>query len=99
MLMNAKSGACQEDCGYCSQSAVSKAPIERYGLLPPEQYHGRPPIRRRQGPTLLHRHQRTKPFDRDIAEVASAVPIKQEVLIQICCSFRVTSNEGPGRKT
>src|SRR5213596_2737966 len=25
MLQNAKSGACQEDCGYCSQSAVSTA--------------------------------------------------------------------------
>ena len=34
MLQNAKSGACQEDCHYCSQSAVSTAPIERYSLLP-----------------------------------------------------------------
>lgn len=37
MLLNAKSGACQEDCGYCSQSSVSTAPIERYGLLPQDQ--------------------------------------------------------------
>ena len=36
-LINAKSGACAEDCGYCSQSRVSKAEISRYGLLPPEQ--------------------------------------------------------------
>jgi biotin synthase len=33
MLLNAKSGACQEDCHYCSQSAVSTADIPRYGLL------------------------------------------------------------------
>ena len=33
MLLNAKSGACQEDCGYCSQSAVSTAPIERTGCF------------------------------------------------------------------
>src|SRR2546425_6783542 len=33
MLQNAKSGACQEDCGYCSQSAVSTADILKYGLL------------------------------------------------------------------
>ena len=33
MLQNAKSGACQEDCGYCSQSAVSTADIRKYGLL------------------------------------------------------------------
>ena len=37
MLLNAKSGACQEDCGYCSQSAVSTADIERYGLVSREQ--------------------------------------------------------------
>ena len=37
MLLNAKSGACQEDCHYCSQSAVSTADIERYGLLPKHQ--------------------------------------------------------------
>ena len=37
MLQNAKSGACQEDCHYCSQSAVSTAPIERYNLLPQKQ--------------------------------------------------------------
>ncbi len=32
-LMNAKSGLCPEDCSYCSQSAVSEAEIEKYGLL------------------------------------------------------------------
>ena len=35
-LINAKSGACAEDCGYCSQSRVSTAEISRYALLPPE---------------------------------------------------------------
>ena len=32
-LMNAKSGLCPEDCGYCSQSKVSEAEIPRYNLL------------------------------------------------------------------
>ncbi len=32
-LVNAKSGACGEDCGYCSQSKVSKAEIELYPRL------------------------------------------------------------------
>src|SRR5438270_13748511 len=32
-LINAKSGLCPEDCGYCSQSKVSEAPIDRYNLL------------------------------------------------------------------
>jgi biotin synthase len=32
-LLNAKSGLCPEDCSYCSQSAVSGAEVEKYGLL------------------------------------------------------------------
>lgn len=34
MLQNAKSGLCPEDCHYCSQSSISKAPIDKYPLLP-----------------------------------------------------------------
>lgn len=34
MLQNTRSGLCPEDCHYCSQSVISGAPIEKYGLLP-----------------------------------------------------------------
>ena len=33
VLKNARSGLCPEDCGYCSQSKVSTAPIDTYTLL------------------------------------------------------------------
>ncbi|MFC0558855.1 biotin synthase BioB [Halalkalibacter alkalisediminis] len=33
MIMNAKSGLCPENCGYCSQSAISEAPIESYRFV------------------------------------------------------------------
>ena len=36
VLMNAKSGVCPEDCGYCSQSVVSTAPIPKYSFLSEE---------------------------------------------------------------
>ena len=36
-LVNAKSGHCGEDCGYCSQSRVSTAEIPRHHLLSKEE--------------------------------------------------------------
>lgn len=36
-LMNAKSGLCPEDCGYCSQSKVATSEIPRYNLLSEEK--------------------------------------------------------------
>ena len=37
VLQNARSGLCQEDCHYCSQSSISSAKIDKYPLLSPEQ--------------------------------------------------------------
>lgn len=89
MLMNAKSGACQEDCHYCSQSAVSTAPIDRYGLLSPkEMLEGA----RKAASAKAQRYciviSGRSPLDREIAEIADAVlAIKRDVPVQICCSL------------
>ncbi len=37
VLMNAKSGLCPEDCGYCSQSKVSTAAIAKYPMVTQEK--------------------------------------------------------------
>ncbi len=39
-LVNLQSGLCQEDCSYCTQSKVSKAPVEKYRLLSSEDVLG-----------------------------------------------------------
>jgi len=89
MLQNAKSGACQEDCHYCSQSSISTAPIERYNLLPQKQMiEGA----RQAAASKAQRYciviSGRSPLDREIDEIAGAVrSIKQEVPIQICCSL------------
>lgn len=93
MLLNAKSGACQEDCHYCSQSAVSKAPIDRYGLLSQEEMlEGA----RRAASAKAQRYciviSGRSPLDREIADIARAVrAIKQDIPIQICCSLGLLS--------
>lgn len=40
-IVNAKSGACPEDCSYCAQSARSAAPVERYPLAATEVVLGK----------------------------------------------------------
>ena len=35
-ILNARSGACPEDCAFCAQSVHAQAEIERYPLLDPE---------------------------------------------------------------
>ncbi len=36
-IINAKSGACSEDCKFCAQSKFYKTPINIYGLVPKEE--------------------------------------------------------------
>ena len=93
MLLNAKSGACQEDCHYCSQSSVSAAPIERYGLLSTTAMHDGA---RRAASAKAQRYciviSGRSPLDREINEIADAVrTIKQDIPIQICCSLGLLS--------
>ena len=89
MLQNAKSGACQEDCHYCSQSAVSTAAIARYNLVPQGQMiEGA----RQAAASKAQRYciviSGRSPLDREIDEIAGAVrAIKREIPIQICCSL------------
>ena len=95
MLQNAKSGACQEDCHYCSQSSISTAPIERYGLLPREtMMAGAKQAAASKAQRYCIVISGRSPLDREIDEIAGAVrSIKQEIPIQICCSLGLLSEE------
>ncbi len=99
MLLNAKSGACQEDCHYCSQSSISSADIDRYGLVSVDRM--REGARR----AISAKAQRycvvisgRSPLDREIANIAEAVrAIKRDTPIQICCSLGLLTEEQAGQ--
>ncbi|RMG60602.1 MAG: biotin synthase BioB [Deltaproteobacteria bacterium] len=40
-IVNAKSGLCSEDCSFCSQSRVSRAEIEKFPLIDPDEVETR----------------------------------------------------------
>lgn len=86
MLINAKSGICPEDCGYCSQSRVSDAPIAKYRMLSQEVLvAGAREAWNRKAATYCIVASGRGPSARDLDEVAAAVrQIKQELPMKIC---------------
>ncbi|MCA9470745.1 MAG: biotin synthase BioB [Nitrospirales bacterium] len=95
MLLNAKSGACQEDCHYCSQSSISTANIDRYALVSSQDMlQGA----RRAADAKAQRFcvviSGRAPLDREISHISTAVrQIKEEVPIQVCCSLGLLNEQ------
>ena len=94
-LINAKSGACGEDCGYCSQSRVSKADIPRYTLVGEAEIlaGARAAVERRSGTYCIVVSGR-RPGDRELERIGGVVRrIKQELPLKICVSPGLLTTE------
>ncbi|MEK4356892.1 biotin synthase BioB [Paenibacillus sp. FSL M7-1455] len=86
MIINAKSGLCPENCGYCSQSIVSTAPIEKYTLLDKETLlaGAREAMSRKAGTYCIVASGRG-PTDRELDQVVDAVKeIRETMPLKIC---------------
>jgi len=94
-LMNAKSGLCPEDCGYCSQSKVSEAEIPRYNLLSvPKLLEAAKLAADRQSKTFCIVISARGPSEREIDFVCSVVPqIKQQYGLNVCACLGLLSPE------
>ncbi len=94
-LMNAKSGLCPEDCGYCSQSKVSEAEIPRYNLLSaPKLLDAARLAAERQSKTFCIVISARGPSEREIDFVCSIVPeIKQRYDLNVCACLGLLSPE------
>jgi biotin synthase len=94
-LMNAKSGLCPEDCGYCSQSKVSEAEIPRYNLLSRDKLlEGARIAAERQARTYCIVISARGPNEREMAAVTTIVPeIKQRYNLKICACLGLLTRE------
>jgi biotin synthase len=94
-LMNAKSGLCPEDCGYCSQSKVSEAEIPRYNLLSaPKLMEAARVAAERQSKTFCIVISARGPTEREIDFVCDIAPkIKAEYDLNICACLGLLSPE------
>ena len=98
-LINAKSGSCGEDCGYCSQSRVSQAVIPRYELLGPEQVldGAREAAERRAG-TYCIVTSGLRPGPRELDLITTVVPrIKSSLPLRVCVSLGLLGPEEAAR--
>ena len=98
-LVNAKSGLCPEDCGYCSQSKISSAGIEKYRMLSAEQLlDGARVAVERQSKTYCIVISGRAPSERELAAVETVVPrIKAELGLKICACLGLLTPEHAAR--
>ncbi len=94
-LMNAKSGLCPEDCGYCSQSKVSEAEIPRYNLLSaPKLLEAAKLAAEQQSKTFCIVISARGPTQREIDFVCQITPqIKQQYGLNICACLGLLTPE------
>jgi biotin synthase len=94
-LMNAKSGLCPEDCGYCSQSKVSDAEIPRYNLLSaPKLMEAARVAAEQQSKTFCIVISARGPTQREIDFVCEIAPrIKAEYDLNICACLGLLTAE------
>lgn len=94
-LVNAKSGLCPEDCGYCSQSKVSDAEIPKYRLLSAEKLlDGARMAAERQAKTYCIVIAGRSPTQAEMRAITTVVPqIKQAHDLKICACLGLLSDE------
>lgn len=94
-LINAKSGLCGEDCGYCSQSKISQADIPRYNLLNADAIleGARMAAQQKAGNYCIVTAGRG-PTARDVDRLASLVTqVKEKYALKICVSAGLLTDE------
>ncbi|XJZ28933.1 biotin synthase BioB [Bacillota bacterium Lsc_1132] len=95
MIFNAKSGLCPENCGYCSQSSISKAAIQKYTMVDKMTIvKGAEKAYKLNVGTYCIVASGRGPSDREIDQVVSAVKeIKDQFDLKICACLGILKPE------
>ena len=95
MIVNAKSGICPEDCGYCSQSIVSTAPVPKYSMLQADVLvDGAREAWSRKARTYCIVASGRGPSARELREVTAAVRrIKDAMPMKVCACLGLLTGE------
>lgn len=99
MILNAKSGLCPEDCGYCSQSIVSTASVPKYTMLDKETLlaGAREAMNRKAGTYCIVASGRG-PTEKELGQVIDAVrEIRETMPLKICACLGILSDEQASR--
>ena len=95
MIINAKSGYCPEDCGYCSQSSISTAEIEKYPFITKEELleGARIAFENKVGTYCIVASGRG-PTRKDVNIVSEAVEeIKEKYGLKVCACLGILKDE------
>lgn len=95
MIINAKSGLCPENCGYCAQSSVSTAPVKTYKMVDKETLiRGAEEASRLRVGTYCIVASGRGPSEKEIDTVISAVKeIKERFGLKICACLGILKPE------
>ena len=95
MLINAKSGLCAEDCGYCSQSIMADSGVERYALQSKEVLlEGARQALAVKAHTYCIVISGRRPTARELDRVIESVrEIKAQYPLRVCCCLGLLNDE------
>lgn len=95
MIINTKSGLCQENCGYCSQSSVSNAPVEKYKMMDKDEILvGAEKAYQQNIGTYCIVASGRGPSDKEIDKVVTAVKeIKEKYNLKVCACLGILKPE------
>ncbi|MDZ5471595.1 biotin synthase BioB [Bacillus sp. 31A1R] len=95
MIINTKSGLCPENCGYCSQSSISSAPIEKYRMMDKDSIvKGAEQAYNLNVGTYCIVASGRGPSNKEIGEVVSAVKeIKDKYNMKVCACLGLLKPE------